>query len=163
MYYNGNYIKRTLSYDEDVLFFIQQHGIVWLETCFWGLVSIVPLALMIVFRLPYQNLFFLMFGLLFLVTLYKYFMVAVIEMALTNKRVIRRTGVIWVKSEELLLQKVESVEIAQSIMGRILGYGNIIFSGTGTSKVNLKNVRDPVEVKRDIEYYFGSALEVHQE
>ncbi|MFV0626699.1 MAG: PH domain-containing protein [Alphaproteobacteria bacterium] len=163
MYYNGSYIKKTLSYDEEILFFIQQHGIVWLQTWFLGIVSVLPLVFMFLFPMPNPIIFFVLFGILFTLTLYKYFIVAVIEMALTNKRVIRRTGVIWVRSEELLLSKVESVEISQSILGRILGYGNILFSGTGTSKVNLKNVRNPVEVKRDIEYYFGSVLEVHQE
>ncbi|MDR1694964.1 MAG: PH domain-containing protein [Lactobacillaceae bacterium] len=155
MYYNASYIRSSLSFDEYILVYIRMHIVVWLETWLWGFAT---LASLYATTLPYPTI--IPFIVLLIITIYKYFVVAVIEMALTNKRVIRKTGVIWVKSEELLLSRVESIEIKQTVIGRILNYGTITFSGTGTSKVKLRMVRSPRQVKREIENYFGGVLAV---
>lgn len=70
-----------------------------------------------------------------------------VEMAVTNKRVVAKTGIISVHSEELQWNKIESIEIRQGILGRCLGYGDIYFSGTGTSFVRFGDVKDPLKVK----------------
>lgn len=158
MYHNGAYIKRTLSFDEDIVFFMRQHAVVWLRSMSWGFLALLPLSAMMIYDLQSKEILFALFILFLFVSLYKYLEVAMIEMALTNKRVIRKQGVIWVRSEELMLSKVEGVEIEQSIMGRILGYGTISFSGTGTTKVNLKMIANPLYVKREIESYFDTAF-----
>ncbi len=70
-----------------------------------------------------------------------------IELACTNKRVIQKRGIIRRVADELLVSKVESLEVKQSILGRILGYGNLHFSGTGTSKADFLRVKNPLETK----------------
>ena len=74
-----------------------------------------------------------------------------IEMAVTNYRVIFKEGIIHIASEELSNDKVETVSVNQSILGRILNYGNIIFSGTGTGRLIYKKVFAPWWVKARIE------------
>ena len=59
------------------------------------------------------------------------------------------------KTEELKNSKVESIEIKQTILGRILDYGTIEFSGTGTSKVYFDNVDSPAAVKTEIDDIIG--------
>lgn len=157
MYYNASYIRSSLSYDEEILVYARMNPVVWIEAWLWFFAAIASLYAV---TLPYPTI--IPFVVLLIVAIYKYCVVAVIEMALTNKRVIRRTGVIWVKSEELLLSRVESIEITQTVMGRILNYGTISFSGTGTSKVKFRMVMSPRQVKRDIESYFGGVLTVRQ-
>ena len=49
------------------------------------------------------------------------------------------------------LSKVETVEIKQGVLGRILGYGNVIVSGTGSSKVVIRRVYNPIDVKKNID------------
>ncbi len=44
---------------------------------------------------------------------------------LTNKRIIKKTGIIRRVTTELMLRKVESVSTRQSILGRIFGYGDV--------------------------------------
>ncbi|MFO0441947.1 MAG: PH domain-containing protein, partial [Betaproteobacteria bacterium] len=73
------------------------------------------------------------------------------ELGLTNKRVISKTGIISRRSEEMKLGSIETVEIDQGVLGRILGYGNIRVSGRGISDVVLDKVADPMTVKRAIE------------
>jgi len=53
------------------------------------------------------------------------------EFAVTNKRVLIKTGLVRRHSLETLLSKIESIGVAQSILGRILGFGTIVISGNG--------------------------------
>ena len=68
-------------------------------------------------------------------------------MAVTNKRVVAKTGIISIHSEELQWNKIESIEIRQGIMGRWLNYGYVYFSGTGISFVRFGDVQNPWQVK----------------
>ncbi len=72
------------------------------------------------------------------------------EFALTNKRVIAKTGWLRRRSVELLLQKVESVGVNQSILGRILGFGTIIVTGTGGTKEPFSNIAAPMELRNRV-------------
>lgn len=74
-----------------------------------------------------------------------------IEMVCTNKRVVKRTGIVNVTTEELHRERIESVEIRQSILGRIFNYGDILFSGTGTSKVVFHFISHPRLMKQIID------------
>ena len=49
------------------------------------------------------------------------------------------------------LTSIETVEIEQSIWGRMFGYGTIKLTGRGISDVTFKNIDDPMAVKREIE------------
>jgi uncharacterized membrane protein YdbT with pleckstrin-like domain len=49
------------------------------------------------------------------------------------------------------LSKIENVELKQSLMGRILGYGEIVISGTGSGRTTLSKIANPIEVKKAIE------------
>ena len=85
-------------------------------------------------------------GLLFIIfAIYFYFRNKTTEMVVTNKRVINKVGIISVHLGELRNIKVESVRLHQGIFGRILGYGNIEFTGTGTTAVVFKNVAEPAQ------------------
>lgn len=74
-----------------------------------------------------------------------------IEMVCTNKRVVKRTGIINVTTEELHRERIESVEIRQSMLGRLFNYGDILFSGTGTSKIVFKFINQPRLMKQMID------------
>ena len=54
--------------------------------------------------------------------------------------------------EEMNLQSIESVNLKQSITGRILNYGNIVISGRGSSQVSFEQVDSPVEVRKKIQH-----------
>tara|TARA_B100000427_G_C15413103_1_gene552931 strand:- start:637 stop:1017 length:381 start_codon:yes stop_codon:yes gene_type:complete len=73
------------------------------------------------------------------------------EYGLTNKRVITKSGIISRDTDEMKLDKIETVEIKQGILGRILGYGNVICTGTGVSSVIFQSVSNPIKVKKQID------------
>jgi uncharacterized membrane protein YdbT with pleckstrin-like domain len=73
------------------------------------------------------------------------------EFAVTNKRVLIKTGLIRRHSLETLLSKIESIGVAQSILGRILGFGTIVISGTGGSKEPFHKIADPMQFRRRVQ------------
>ena len=73
------------------------------------------------------------------------------EFAVTNKRVLIKTGLIRRHSLETLLSKIESIGVAQSIFGRILGFGTIVISGTGGSKEPFHRIADPMMFRRRVQ------------
>jgi len=73
------------------------------------------------------------------------------EFAVTNKRVLIKTGLIRRHSLETLLSKIESIGVAQSILGRILGFGTIVISGTGGSKEPFHRIADPMMFRRRVQ------------
>jgi len=70
------------------------------------------------------------------------------EFAITNKRVIMKVGLIRRKALEMNLSKVESVNVDQSIPGRILGYGAITIIGTGGTRESFRGISKPLEFRR---------------
>ena len=73
------------------------------------------------------------------------------EQGVTNRRVIRKHGIISRKTDELRLSTIEAVFINQGILGRILGFGTVTVTGRGQGDVKLKWMADPLRVKREIE------------
>lgn len=82
-----------------------------------------------------------------------FFIIAIIrvmttELALTNKRVIAKTGFIRRDTVELRLEKVEGLIINQGIVGRIFNYGTVIVSGTGGIRTPIPFINDPINFRR---------------
>jgi len=74
------------------------------------------------------------------------------EFAVTNKRVLIKTGLIRRHTLELLLEKVETVGVDQGIFGRILNYGAIIVIGTGGTKELFPGIAKPLEFRKAVQY-----------
>ena len=70
------------------------------------------------------------------------------EYAITNMRVIMKVGLISRRTIEMNIQKVESVNVNQSILGRVLDYGDISVVGTGGSRETFLKISDPIRFKR---------------
>jgi uncharacterized membrane protein YdbT with pleckstrin-like domain len=72
------------------------------------------------------------FGVLFAVAfLYAWFIRWTTEIAVTDRRVIYKEGFITRHTVEIHMDKVASVDVDQSILGRLLGYGMVHVVGTG--------------------------------
>jgi len=70
------------------------------------------------------------------------------EYGITSTRVISKEGLIRRDIEEISLSSIESINVTQSIIGRILNYGTIVISGRGTSKVIFKDIDKVVEIRK---------------
>lgn len=67
------------------------------------------------------------------------------ELGITTKRVIAKIGLIRRNTIELNHSKVESFNVDQSILGRILDFGTIIIQGTGGGKTPIKGIDSPLK------------------
>jgi uncharacterized membrane protein YdbT with pleckstrin-like domain len=70
------------------------------------------------------------------------------ELGVTNKRVIVKTGFISRRTVELNLQKVESVQVDQGFLGRMLNYGTVVIAGGGNPFAPLTGIADPLGFRR---------------
>jgi uncharacterized membrane protein YdbT with pleckstrin-like domain len=84
------------------------------------------------------------------------------EFAVTNKRVILKTGFIQSKTAEMFLNKIESVGVDQSIAGRVLGYGTVAIRGTGGSLEPFHHVSNPLRFRKEIQEQIGKPFETAQ-
>ena len=72
------------------------------------------------------------------------------EFAITNKRIMIKTGFISRNTFEMNHSKIESINVIQSILGRLLGYGTIVVMGTGSTREPFAYIRDPLAFRRKI-------------
>ncbi len=72
------------------------------------------------------------------------------ETDVTNLRVVHKTGFIKRRTFEMSLDKVESVDVNQSILGRILNYGDVTMLGVGEGKETITTIASPLEFRNHI-------------
>ena len=72
------------------------------------------------------------------------------ETDVTNLRVVHKTGFIKRRTFEMALDKVESVDVNQSILGRILNYGDVTIRGVGEGIEKITTVDSPLAFRSSI-------------
>jgi uncharacterized membrane protein YdbT with pleckstrin-like domain len=126
----GSYVEGALTKGEHVVY--QGKVSIW---------SLAPLLLLGLIFLPFFGL-----GLLFwIAAAIRYFTT---ELAITNKRVIAKFGLIARSTIEINLQKIESIQVKQSTLGRIFNYGSIVVSGAGNPQAPIPGISNPLQFRR---------------
>ncbi len=72
------------------------------------------------------------------------------EIAITDRRVIYAHGFIQRHSVEVHMDKIESVDVDQTALGRLLDYGDVTIHGTGTTLEPLRDVDRPIEFRNQV-------------
>lgn len=73
------------------------------------------------------------------------------DFVVTDRRVIAKFGLLSRTTSEQRLSKVESIHVYQSFLGRMLNFGNITVTGTGSSETKFGPLVDPVAGKHALE------------
>jgi len=73
------------------------------------------------------------------------------EMAVTNKRVIVKSGLANRRTIELLLSRIESIAVEEPALGRLLGYGTVIVRGTGGTPEVFPQIARPLEFREQVQ------------
>lgn len=126
----ANYVDSNLMAGEAVLY--RAHVSRW---------SLAPLILGGLVLLPALGL-----GLVFLI--WAWIAYRTTEFAVTDKRIIAKTGLVSRKTVEMFLDKVESLNIDQSITGRILDFGTVAIRGTGATAEAFQNISAPLTLRQ---------------
>jgi uncharacterized membrane protein YdbT with pleckstrin-like domain len=72
------------------------------------------------------------------------------ETDVTNMRVVHKTGFIKRRSFEMALDKIESVDVDQSILGRLLNYGDVTVNGVGEGREKIRTIASPLAFRSAI-------------
>lgn len=145
-----SYIDNNLLSGEKVTYRTKLHWIVFLRPAIWLLVAIF-------FFVKGSGIGEIqMFGVLFIIVtiidgIGAFITYSTSEFGLSNKRVLMKVGFIRRHSIEVLLSKVEGIQVKQGILGRVLGYGSITVSGTGGMKDPFRKITSPMEFRRKVQ------------
>ena len=72
------------------------------------------------------------------------------EIAVTNRRVIYKRGLIRLHTNEMNMDKVESVQVGQSFLGRMFDFGTVKILGTGEGIEALRTIASPIKLRNSI-------------
>lgn len=75
---------------------------------------------------------------------------ATTELLVTDNRVLFKKGLLSVNTEELPPQKIETIEVKQSLIARIFNYGTLIIKGVGIGSILIRGVHNPYSATRVI-------------
>ncbi len=142
-----SYIDNTLLAQEHVIYRTRTHWIIFLTAIFWFIVSIVLLT---------QHKLIALIGLVTLILgafdfVHSFIRYISSEYAVTNKRVLVKLGFIRRQSLETFLQKVEGIQVDQTIMGRLFNYGIITIIGTGGTRDRYSLIADPLSLRHQVQ------------
>jgi uncharacterized membrane protein YdbT with pleckstrin-like domain len=73
------------------------------------------------------------------------------QIAVTNRRVIIKTGMADRRSLEIMLPKVESIGIDEPFWGRVFGYGSVVIHGTGGTPDPFRKIAHPSEFRKHVQ------------
>jgi|SRR5271156_3061119 uncharacterized membrane protein YdbT with pleckstrin-like domain len=152
-----SYVQRVLQPDETLVYSTTKHWSVYLPAV---LCAIIALALLIGSQFVPQEqstvatALLVAAGVVGLITLWYWLRGfidrATTEFAVTNRRVIYKDGLLRRRTVEMNLAAVESVDVDQSILGRILGFGEVRVHGTGGSWEPYPLISDPLTFRSHI-------------
>ena len=138
-----SYVDKNLMTGEHVVARARLHWITFLWSAIWFVVAFVVMV-----NNGPGGLFLLLAA---LAGVSAYITYSTSEFRLTNKRILVKVGFLKRHSLETLLTKVEGIQVDQGILGRMLGYGSIVVSGTGGSKEPFHKIAQPLEFRRKIQ------------
>lgn len=139
-----SYVQEVLQPGEEVRYIASIHWVTYLHGIAWVLAAFIvwtatpftgPFATLAALGLLLVGAFFLGRA---------WFNRWITEIAVTNRRVIYKKGFISRTTAEMHMDKIESVKVDQSILGRLLDYGKVTVLGTGTGTESLGAIDEPI-------------------
>jgi uncharacterized membrane protein YdbT with pleckstrin-like domain len=145
----GRYIDQILQPDEKVLYSTNAHWIFfWPAIAGWMLAAVLLVLSGMVPAGPSALACLSLAAISAIFALYKtvtaWFHRWTTETDVTNLRVVHKTGFITRQTFEMSLDKIESVDVDQSVLGRLFDYGDVTIHGTGTTLEPLRDVDRPI-------------------
>jgi uncharacterized membrane protein YdbT with pleckstrin-like domain len=145
-----SYIRTILRPDEKLLATGYIHWIVY-----WPAIALMALAVISLFVLGSSSIAArIIFVLLALAAVFfaikEWFQQWITEIAVTDRRVIVKTGLIRRHTAEMNMDKVESVTVYQPVLGRLLDFGSVQVRGTGEGLGHLDYIKSPILLRNTI-------------
>lgn len=153
-------IQDQLMPHESLIVEIKPHWIIFARSVFWLCFTVAMLLLgphYVVTRLNllpnipvYKIIAFISLCMVLITAIPAYVQYVFWEFAITSKRLILKRSLIQRKITEIMLQRIESINVDQSVMGRLLDYGSLEINGIGGSKDVFVNYPKPLQLRNMI-------------
>lgn len=154
-------LKNELMTGEEIVYLTKPHWIVFSAPILWFISAIAIYLLGYLYNVEwlrigdmpplYQIFSWVCFGLAAVSGIIASTNYLVTDYAVTNRRVLMRTGLIRRITSGILLQKIELIKVFQSILGRILGYGSVVIVGTGGTHDPFPNLPNPLVFRQKVQ------------
>ena len=139
-----SYISGNLLNGEKVTFNGKRHWIVFLQPLFWLIVTAI-----FVYKAPLlRNLAFVTILIAIISGISATISYIMSEIGVINMRILIKVGLFSMHSSETMLQNISSIDVAQSFLGKVLGYGTVIICDRGTIRIPFENIEDPYGFRR---------------
>ncbi|HEX3882446.1 MAG TPA: PH domain-containing protein [Stellaceae bacterium] len=146
------YVTRVLQPDETIVLATRLHPIIYLYALWYIAIAVVLFIASLQVNSVEIHTILQVAALIFLLFALVAWARAAIrqvttELAVTDRRVIYKAGLISRHTLEMNRSKIESVDVDQSLLGRVLSFGTIVVRGTGGSLEPIRLVRDPLSFR----------------
>ena len=151
----ARYIDEILQPNEKLLYSTSIHWIFYLPGVLAWIIAIAAFVLARRAETDPANIFWLAVSIVAaLVAVYwtfrAWFRHWTTETDVTDMRVVHKEGFIRRRTFEMNHDKVESVDVDQSILGRILSYGDVTINGVGEGRETIKTIAHPLQFRNAI-------------
>lgn len=155
----GNYINANLTKEEHVVYEAHYHWSIWIGSLIGASFFFVPMLNLLIEannqHMSPAPITWVLMIIGFLILFLTYLKVVTDEFAITNQRLIIKTGVISRDALELNLTKVETISVSQGLFGRLFGSGTISVRGTGSTLSTISCIAEPFEFRRIFQQTIG--------
>lgn len=155
----GNYINANLTKEEHVVYEAHYHWSIWIGALIGASFFFVPMLNLLIEAnnqdMSPAPITWVLMIIGFLILFFTYLKVVTDEFAITNQRLIIKTGVISRDTLELNLTKVETISVSQGLFGRLFGSGTISVRGTGSTLSTISCIAEPFEFRRIFQQTIG--------
>ena len=141
-----SYIANSSLPEEEVCYRIGLHWLVWLASILVTLALLAVLAALVAYGVTVW-----LWAVPVVLISFAWYPFISLERGVTTRRVVQKTGIFNVETEEMQLPALETVEFERSLLGHIFRYGTIELTGRGVSDLRFEMVPDPYAVKKAVE------------
>ena len=125
------YIEKTLGKNEEILYRVNYH---WLYTAL-AILSLIVLGI---------------FGVGIFIWLFMMIQKWTTERCITNFRLVQKTGWIARNTEEMRIDRMEEINLKQTVIDRIFGSGTVVITGVGKGEIKLKLIDEPLVFQKKL-------------
>jgi uncharacterized membrane protein YdbT with pleckstrin-like domain len=149
-----SYYTKVLQPDEQVKYVGKLHWTIYRNAILLGVLAVVVAGFAMTLADDPRSLVLAGAGILAILALVSFlgawFVRVSTEIVVTDKRIIHKVGWIARRTEEINITKVETVDVAQGIGGRIFDFGTVLIKGIGGSWEPLRRVAAPLQLRNAI-------------
>jgi uncharacterized membrane protein YdbT with pleckstrin-like domain len=153
----GRYIDEILQPGEKVLYSTNAHWIFYFQAIVAWIVALALLIVSVTVAAGIPSLVLACWAAAAVVaiaalywTIRGWFQRLTTETDVTDRRVVHKTGFIKRRTFEIALDKIESVDVDQTILGRILNYGDVTIMGVGEGRQRIPTIASPLAFRSSI-------------